>query len=432
MNTNKTTTTIKKKIMNTMKNKRSSIVLLAATLFMLGVLSGCSSSDGEAKNKDSQGNSQSDSGNKKPGDTKNDSAGGGQKDSAMITPIVSLQKGRLSTTLYVPGELEAFYQVDLYAKVASFVKKLYVDIGSEVKEGQLLATMEAPEIQSQLATALSREKAQEAIYIADKASYDRVIETAKTPGTISPNDIDQADAKQKSDYAQLEALKAAYNEIAETLKYLEIRAPFDGVISARNTNPGAYVGPSGQGQSTPMFTLQQQKHMRLVVSVPEAYTGFLYQQDEVKFSVKALPDRKFTAKVRRLAGALDNRLRAERTEMDVYSNDKTLLPGMVAEVDLPLPSRDSTFIVPSSAVVNGTEQVFVVRVTPDHKAEWVNVRLGRSEGGRMEIYSDSLRDGDMLVQRASEETRNGMGINPGKVIPSYKANPTGQSPQAGH
>ena len=400
-----------KKMMNTMKNKRSSIILLAGALLMLGVLSGCSSSDGEAKNKDSQ----SDSGSSKS------IPGGGKNDSSTITPVVSLMKGRLSTTLYVPGELEAFYQVDLYAKVASFVKKLYVDIGSEVREGQLLATMEAPEIQSQLATALSREKAQEAIYIADKASYDRVVETAKTPGTISPNDIDQADAKQKSDYAQLEALKAAYNEVAETLKYLEIRAPFDGVISARNTNPGAYVGPSGQGQSTPMFTLQQQKHMRLVVSVPEAFTGFLYDQDEVKFTVKVLPDQKFTAKVRRLAGALDNRLRAERTEMDVYSNDKTLLPGMVAEVDLPLPSKDSTFIVPSSAVVNGTEQVFVVRITPDHKAEWINVRLGRSEGGRMEIYSDSLREGDMLVQRASEETRNGMGINPGKALPSYKS-----------
>jgi RND family efflux transporter MFP subunit len=406
-------------MMNTMKNKRSSIVLLAGALLMLGVLSGCSSSDGEAKTKDSQ----PDSGNSKsvPGGGKNDSAGGGQKDSAAIIPVVSLQKGRLSTTLYVPGELEAFYQVDLYAKVASFVKKLYVDIGSEVREGQLLATMEAPEIESQLATALSREKAQEAIYIADKASYDRVVETAKTPGTISPNDIDQADAKQKSDYAQLEALKAAYNEVAETLKYLEIRAPFDGVISARNTNPGAYVGPSGQGQSAPMFTLQQQKHMRLVVSVPEAFTGFLYDQDVVKFTVKALPDRQFTAKVRRLAGALDNRLRAERTEMDVYSNDKTLLPGMVAEVNLPLPSRDSTFVVPASAVVNGTERIFVVRVTPDHKAEWVNVRLGRADGGKTEVYSDSLKEGDLLVQRASEETRNGMGINPGNPALSFKA-----------
>ena len=410
------------KKMNTMKNKRSYIGLFASVALALGVLSGCSSSDGETKGGSAD--------NGKPSGNasgKSDSAGGGQKDSAVVTPAVSLQKGRLSTTLYVPGELVAFQQVDLYAKVNSFVKRLYVDVGSEVREGQLLATMEAPEIQSQLATALAKVKSQEAVYIASKANYDRVVETSKTPGTISQNDIDQADARQKSDFAQWDAAKAAYNEVAETLKYLEIRAPFSGVISLRNVNPGAYVGPSGKGSELPLFTLQEQKHMRLVVSVPEAYTGFLTQQGAVKFSVKALPDRKFTAKVNRLAGALDNRLRAERIEMDVYSNDKTLLPGMVAEVDLPLPSEDSTFLVPSSAVVNGTEQVFVVRITPDHKAEWVNVRLGRSEGGRMEIYSDSLREGDVLVRTASEETRNGSTIHPGQAVASAKP-----AVQAGH
>ena len=406
------------KMMNTMKNKRSSMVLVASLVLVTGVLSGCSSSDGESKEKSSQ----SDSGKSGHGG-KSDSAGGGQKDSTAVTPTVSLQKGRLSTNLFVPGELVAFQQVDLYAKVNSFVKKLYVDVGSEVREGQLLVTMEAPEIQSQQATALARVKSQEAIYIASKANYDRIVETSKTPGTISQNDIDQADARQKSDFAQWEANKAVYSEVAETLKYLEVRAPFNGVISARNVNPGAYVGPSGKGSDLPLFTLQEQKHMRLVVSVPEAYTGFLSQADEVKFTVKALPNHRFTAKVRRLAGALDNRLRAERTEMDVYSNDKTLLPGMVAEVNLPMPSKDSTFLVPSTAVVNGTEQVFVVRVTPEHKAEWVNVRIGRSEGGRIEVYSDSLRAGDLLVQNASEETRNGMNLNPGQP---------GQGGKAGH
>jgi membrane fusion protein (multidrug efflux system) len=99
--------------------------------------------------------------------------------------------------------------------------------------------------------------------------------------------------------------------------------------------------------------------------------------------------------------------------MDVYSNDKTLLPGMVAEVNLPLPAQDSTFLVPGSSVVNGTEKVFVVRVSPDHKAEWVYVRLGRSGGGKVEVYSDSLREGDVLVRNASEETRDGMPLNPG-------------------
>ena len=390
------------KKMNTMKNKCSVIALFASALLALGVGSGCSSSDGEGKNKDSQ----ADSGNK--------AAAGGQKDSAAaVVPTVSLVKGRLSTTLYVPGELIAFQQVDLYAKVNSFVKKLYVDVGSEVKEGQLLATMEAPEIQSQLASAQARIKSQEAIYIASKANYDRIVETSKTPGTISQNDIDQADARQKSDFAQLEANKSAYNEIVETLKYLEIRAPFSGVITLRNVNTGAYVGPSGKGSDLPMFNLQEQKHMRLVVSVPEAYTAFLRQQGAVKFTIKSLPDHQFTAKVNRLAGALDNRLRAERTEMDVYSNDKTLLPGMVAEVNLPLPAQDSTFLVPATSVVNGTEKVFVVRVGPDHKAEWVYVRLGRSGSGKVEVYSDSLREGDVLVKNASEETRDGMPLNAG-------------------
>ena len=378
-------------------------------LLVLGIWSGCSSSDGEAKDGGSNGGD----GAKKavPGGGKNDSAGGGQKDSAQLTPSIVLQKGRLSTNLYVPGELIAFQQVDLYAKVNSFVTKLYVDIGSEVHEGQLLVKMEAPEIQSQLDNALSKIKSQEAIYIASKANYNRVVETAKTPGTISQNDIDQADARQKSDEAQLEADKAAYREVENTLKYLEIRAPFNGVISARNVNPGAYVGPSGKGSDLPLFTLQEQKHMRLVVSVPESYTGFLSDHNEVTFTVKSMPERKFKAKVRRLAGALDSRLRAERTEMDVYSDDKTLLPGMVAEVNIPMPSQDSTFVVPGTAVVNGTEKVFVVRVAKDSTAEWVFVRLGRSEGGKVEVYSDSLRPGDWLVKNASEETRNGMALH---------------------
>jgi membrane fusion protein, multidrug efflux system len=381
--------------MKLMKNKRlSMLTVLAVTGLCAGMLSGCSNTDGE---KEDKGGAPAAAG-----------AAAGHADSAKAgTATIVLEKGRFATNLYIPGELIAFQQVDLYAKVNSFVKKLYVDVGSEVKEGDLLATMEAPELQSQLASAESKMKSQEAVYIASKANYDRVVETSKTPGTISQNDIDQADARQKSDYAQWDAAKAEYNEIAETLKYLEIRAPFSGVISMRNVNPGAYVGPSGKGSELPLFTLQEQKHMRLVISVPEAYTGYLTDNDKVNFTVKALPNRTFAAQVRRLAGALDNHLRSERTEMDVYSNDKTLLPGMVAEVELPLPAKDSTFIVPSSAVVNGTERLFVIRETADHKAEWVDVQMGRSQGGKTEVFSKGLNEGDVLVSKGSEEIRDG-------------------------
>jgi RND family efflux transporter MFP subunit len=375
--------------MNKMRNNRTSITFLAAvTVLTVTVFSSCTSSDGEEKEKGKSATRHSDS-------------------TAAPAATFNLEQGRLSTNLYTPGELIAYQQVDIYAKVSSFVKKLYVDVGSEVREGQLLVTMEAPELSSQLASAQSRVKSQEAIYIASKSNYDRLVETSKTPGTISRNDIDQADARQKSDMAQWDAAKAAYSEVAETLKYLEIRAPFSGIISVRNINPGAYVGPSGKGSDLPMFTLQEQKHLRLVVSVPEAYTGYLSEKDEVKFSVKALPNHFFTAKVKRLAGALDSRLRAERTEMDVYNNDRKLLPGMVAEVILPLPAKDSTFVVPATAIVNSTERVFVIRVDSDHKAQWVDVKTGRSEGGRTEIYGNNLKEGDQLIKVASEERRNG-------------------------
>ena len=324
------------------------------------------------------------------------------------TDVVALQKGKLSSSLQIPGELIAFQQVDLYAKENSFVKKLYVDVGSEVKAGQLLVSMDAPELNSQVTAAQSRLKSQEAIYIASKSNYDRLLETSNTPGTISQNDLDQALAKKNSDNAQWDAAKAIYNEIIERKNYLEIRAPFNGVITTRNANPGAYVGPSGKGSEFPLFTLQEQKKLRLVIYVPEAFTGYLNQQDKVNFNVNAFPNQAFAAQVKRLAGALDNRLRSQRIEMDVANENKKLLPGMVANVQIPLSTKDSTWIVPKTAVVSSQERVFVVRVV-NGKAEWVDVKKGRETDGKLEVYGD-LSTGDYIVKQASEEMRNGSSI----------------------
>jgi membrane fusion protein (multidrug efflux system) len=289
-----------------------------------------------------------------------------------VTDVFTIKKGRLTSSLQIPGELIAFQQVDLYAKVNSFVKKLYVDVGSEVRKGELLVTMEAPELGSQLDGAQSNIKSREAIYLASKANYDRLLETSKTPGTISPNDLEQADARKNSDQAQLQSSKSVYKEISETQNYLQIRAPFNGVITVRNVSQGAYVGPAGKGSDLPLFNLQEQKKLRLVFSVPEAYAQNLQHKNQASFTVKSLPGKVFKAIISRLSGSIDERLRSQRVEMDVINNDKKLLPGMVAEVNLPLPSSDSTFIVPSSAVVNSTESVFVIRVV-NNKSQRVNV-----------------------------------------------------------
>jgi membrane fusion protein (multidrug efflux system) len=331
-----------------------------------------------------------------------------KQEDAIDTPAVKLyavKKGKLSSTIAVPGELIPYQEVDLYAKINSYVKNLLVDIGSEVHKGQLLVTLEAPEINSQLAGAESRIKQMEAIYFASKATYDRLNVTSKTPGTVSLNDLELAEAKKNSDLANVEAAKSYYKEIAANLNYLAIRAPFDGVITMRNVNLGAYVGPGGKG-TDPLFVLQDQKRMRLVISVPENFTGGLSNKDNVSFTVGSLPNQKFTAQVKRLAGALDVTLRSERLEMDVYNTSRKLLPHMYANVSVPLPSRDSTLIVSKGAVVTSTEKVFVVRVV-NHRAEWVDVKKGVQSGDMIEIYGDDLKVGDQIVQQASEEIRDG-------------------------
>lgn len=334
-----------------------------------------------------------------------------QQKNAIDTPavtLVTIKKGKLNSVIAMPGELIPYQQVDLYAKINSYVKKLFADVGSQVHQGQLLAVLEAPEINSQLVGAQSRIKQQQAVYFASKATYDRLYNTSKTPGTVSQNDLEQAEAKKNSDLANVEAAKSAYKEVSANLGYLEIRAPFDGVITARNVNLGAYVGPGGRG-SDPLFVLQDQKRLRLVVSVPENYTGGLSNKNEVTFTVEALPNQKFTAQVKRLAGALDEKLRSERLEMDVYNNDKKLLPHMYAQVDVPLPSRDSAFIVPKTAVVTSTEKVFVIRVNNKH-AEWVDVKKGFQSGDQMEVYGN-LKPGDSVVKQATDEIRNGTVVN---------------------
>ncbi|MEO5684063.1 MAG: efflux RND transporter periplasmic adaptor subunit [Chitinophagaceae bacterium] len=324
------------------------------------------------------------------------------------TEVFLLQKGKLSASIQMPGELIPFQQVDLYARVNGFVKKLYADVGTEVKAGQLLAVMEAPELSSQLAGADSRLKAQEAIYTASKANYDRLYETSKTPGTISPNDIDQANARKNADFAQWQSAKSAYKEIADNRNYLEIRAPFAGVISTRNINPGAIAGPAGKGSDLPMFVLQDQRKLRLAVLVPESATSYINNTTNISFTVKGHPNEHFSALVKRASGSLDLRLRAERIEMDIVNNDKKLLPGMIAEVNIPASAKDSGFIVPKTALANSTEKIFVIKIS-NGKAQWVDVKNGREADGRVEVYGP-LAVGDTLVTTANEEKRNGSDV----------------------
>ncbi|GAB3888223.1 efflux RND transporter periplasmic adaptor subunit [Spirosoma agri] len=370
--------------MNRLINKPyHTLFVLAGGLFLFSSLTSCHSSEGKEEVAE-------------------------KAEAPAATEVFTLTKGKLSSTLQIPGELVAFRDVDIYAKVSGFIKTLNVDVGSEVRQGQLLALAEAPELSAQLSSAQSKLKGQEAVSIGSKANYERILEASKFSGAVSKNDVDQALAKRNADLAQLEAAKSAYREVADLKKYLEIRAPFDGIISARNASTGAYIGPSGKGSEFPLFVLTEQKKLRLVISVPEAYTGYVDQNDAVSFSVKAFPDKKFTGQVKRQAGALDKRLRSERVEIDVANTDKKLLPGMIAEVTVPLPTKNNTFIVPKSAIVNSTTGVFIIK-NSNGKAEWVPVKRGLEADEKVEIFGQ-LTEGDQFVKAANEEIRDGSSL----------------------
>lgn len=316
-----------------------------------------------------------------------------------------LQKSQLENVLKLPGEIKPFQFADLYAKVNSYVKQVQVDLGSQVSQGQVLATLEAPEMNSQLLGAQSRLHTREAVFRASKANYDRLLRTSKVPGTISPNDLDMALSKMSADSAELLAARSSYQEVQRMLDYLVIRAPFSGVISQRNIHPGTYVGPGARGAELPMFRLEEQAKLRLAVAVPEAYTDDLQQAGMVHFTVRSLPGDTFSARVARVAGSLDTKLRTEMLEMDINNKDKKLLPGMYAEAQLPLPGKKDAYVVPKSVIVSNSEKVFVIKIV-NNQSKWVPVQRGNEYNGMVEIFG-GLNDQDVLVKNASDEIKEG-------------------------
>lgn len=316
-----------------------------------------------------------------------------------------LQKDLLTSYVSIPAEIAAFTYVDLYAKVGSYVKELNVDIGSTVSKGQLLISLEAPEITSKLLAAEAQLHAAKAVYMASKTTYERMLETSRVEGTLSKNQLNLALATKNTDYAKLQAAKASYKEFQVMQSYLEIRAPFDGIITKRNINIGAYVGAPGKSSETPLLTLQDAKKLRMSLSVPESYASFVQQGDTVSYQVISIPGVTFQGTVARMSGALDSKFRSERIEIDI-ENNTSLKPGMIAEVRLSLTSKTPLYVVPKSSVLSYSEGTFVIK-SIHGKALKIPVQKRREINGKVEIFSTELQENDLLITVASEEIHNG-------------------------
>jgi RND family efflux transporter MFP subunit len=315
----------------------------------------------------------------------------------------------------LPGEFLPYLTVSLHAKLPGYLERIEVDRGSNVKQGDLIAILTAPELQAHIAEAESRVQAAEserlqaeAQLAAAQSTYDRLKDAAKTPGVIAGNDlivaekqVEAAQALVRARQQASEAAKAQAQSQKDLQAYLRITAPFDGVVTDRLTHPGALVGPS----TDPLVVIQQVSRLRLVVAVPEEDLGGVVHGAQVPFRVPAFPDRAYTGTVARLAHALDPKTRTEPIELDVINRDSTLAPGMYPTVKWPIRTTRAALYVPKTSVVTTSERTFVIRPR-DGKAEWVDVKKGPSDGDLIEVFGN-LHPGDQVVRRASDETREG-------------------------
>jgi membrane fusion protein (multidrug efflux system) len=349
--------------------------------------------------------------------------GGGAAPPASAGPatidVVKVVEQPLEVQLSLPGEITAFQSVAIYPRVNGFVKTVQVDRGSQVRTGQLLATLEAPELVAQRSEAQSKLQSAEAQLAgaqakadADRSTYERLKAAAMTPGVVAGNDVlvseKSADASRNVVNAatqNVEAARHAADAVRELEGYLRVTAPFSGVITERNVHPGALVGPAGGPGTAPMLRLIDNNRLRIVVPVPEAYTAEVTGGTEVPFTVAAYPGQTWTGTVARIARSVDVSSRTMAVELDVANTDGRLAPGTFCQVRWSVRRSGPSLFVPSGSVASTTDRTFVIRVRGG-KTEWVNVRTGLTAGPLVEVFGE-LAAGDEIAGRGTDELRPG-------------------------
>jgi RND family efflux transporter MFP subunit len=329
--------------------------------------------------------------------------------------VTTVTSQMLDRPMMLPGDLSAFQDVEIRARVAGFVEAISVDRGSTVKKGQRLARLAAPELTAQrvesdakVQSALSQRIEAEAKLAADETTYQHLKTAAATPGVVAGNDVEVALKAVEADRARVESARQnekAQQEAARSMRdietYLRIEAPFDGVVTERTAHEGSLVGPG-----TPaLLRVQQVSRLRLVVAVPEDAVGDIAQGQTVTFTVPAFPGETFSGKIARASRALDARTRTMPVELDVQNTDGRLAPGMFANVAWTMRRAHPSLFVPPSAIATTTERTFVVRVR-NGQTEWVDIKRGVAMGPLVEVFG-SLQAGDQVAVRGTDELRAG-------------------------
>jgi RND family efflux transporter MFP subunit len=369
-----------------------------------------------------------------------------EKSEASLRPVaVALaRESPISDMITLSGEFRPFQEVDVHAKVAGYIRKIYVDVGDHVKTGQTLAILEVPELDAQLQgaeAAIRRSqdairraqgdlKRAESLHQATHLDYTRLKQASEArPGLIAEQELDNAQAKDREGEAQISADEAAFSEARNQLDvasaeqkqlsamsgYAQIVAPFDGVITKRYVDTGALVqaGTSSNTQAVPVVSVAQTDLFRLTLAVPESAVPMIRSGTTVTVHVQAL-NRDFEGKVARFANAVNQETRTMHTEVDVRNPSRSIVEGMYAEVKLTLAKSDHALAVPIQAVSREGSHTTVLVVNSNDQIEEREVHLGIEGANQVEVVA-GLKPNDRVVMGSRSDFRPGERVDP-KVI----------------
>lgn len=366
---------------------------------------------------------------------------GAAASSAVSVGVVKVGRKNLERTLTLSSELVPFQDIDVYAKEAGYVRDIKVDYGSRVEAGQVMATLEIPELQDQIQqdeaaiqtankqishaqNELARAKAQ---YTAAHLNYDRLNKVAKEkPGLVAQQEVDdwqgkdlaaeaQVDAAQSNlevTQSQLESATAKKKHDQTLFDYTKITAPFAGVVTQRYANEGTLMqaGTNSSTQAMPLVRLSQDNKFRLVIPVPESYVHYIRDGAPVKVLVPSL-NRTFPGTVVRSSRDVKEDTRTMHTEVDVENPQRVLLPGLYADATITLENKPSALAIPLQAVDRTADSTTVDVVGPSNTIETRAVSLGVQTATDAEVIS-GLKEGESIVVSDRSGLRKGQAVQP--------------------
>ena len=335
---------------------------------------------------------------------------------ASAVPTVAVAKVTredLSQPVTISAEFRPYAEVSLHAKVSGYVSKMNVDFGDQVKAGQLLATLEVPELQDDLNNARAAEQKAQADFTNAELIYTRLQSVNQShPNLVAQQELDTAKANSLTASAAIAAAQANVEKYKTMLGYTQIIAPFDGVVTHRYADPGSLIqaGTASDTQALPLVRVSDNYHLRLDFPVTVDYVKDIQLGDPVEVRVDSLNGKTFTGTISRCTHEVDDKTRTMITEIEVANPGLELVPGMYASVILKVEKHRQALAVPTEAV-SGEKNPTVFVVNGEEKIEERAVKLGMETPDKYEVLA-GLHEGDLVVLGSRAGFQAGQQVEP--------------------